>query len=154
MGRRSYAAKAIPGKRHGRERFHYNQHRPDHRREHPKLHHSNRRADDSRGLFRISVTFRRERWPPEVSFLFIGAALPPAPQPPQEARSIRQLSAVSKSEINDQPIQLQYVSPTQIDAIIPDNATGAPRIVVRSPSGQRGLNILIEPTVPVSSTVR
>lgn len=50
--------------------------------------------------------------------------------------------------INDQQVALQYVSPTQINAVIPDSALGSPRIVVRSPSGQRALNILVEPAVP------
>jgi uncharacterized protein (TIGR03437 family) len=45
-------------------------------------------------------------------------------------------------------ITTTYISPVQINAIVPDTATGLVRLEVRGSTGVRSLNVLIEPVVP------
>jgi uncharacterized protein (TIGR03437 family) len=50
------------------------------------------------------------------------------------------------------PIGLQYAGPTQINAILPENASGLLTLSVKSPGGASSINILIEPAVPAIFT--
>jgi uncharacterized protein (TIGR03437 family) len=46
------------------------------------------------------------------------------------------------------PLGLHYVSPTQINAVVPDTAAGLIRMTVVSGTGQRTVNVVVEPAVP------
>ncbi len=50
--------------------------------------------------------------------------------------------------LNDTPIGLQYVSATQINAVVPDDASGLMKLTVRTADGQRTLNLMVEAAVP------
>jgi uncharacterized protein (TIGR03437 family) len=50
------------------------------------------------------------------------------------------------------PIGLQYAGPTQINAILPETASGLVTLNVKSPAGASAINILIEPAVPAIFT--
>jgi uncharacterized protein (TIGR03437 family) len=50
--------------------------------------------------------------------------------------------------LGGQTIGLQYASATQINAVVPDDASGLKRLEVRTPAGKRGVNLLIEASVP------
>jgi uncharacterized protein (TIGR03437 family) len=50
------------------------------------------------------------------------------------------------------PIGLQFAGPTQITAILPEDATGLVTLNVRSPGGASTINVVIEPAVPAIFT--
>jgi uncharacterized protein (TIGR03437 family) len=50
------------------------------------------------------------------------------------------------------PIGLQFAGPTQINAILPEDATGLVTLNVRSPGGASTINVVIEPAVPAIFT--
>jgi uncharacterized protein (TIGR03437 family) len=54
--------------------------------------------------------------------------------------------------INGAPMSLYYVSPAQIDAVIPDMAPGLVKLTVRNSSGAHTVNVLVEPAVPAIFT--
>jgi uncharacterized protein (TIGR03437 family) len=45
-------------------------------------------------------------------------------------------------------LPLHYASPAQINAVIPDDASGYTQLTVRSGSGEHTVNVLVEPVVP------
>ncbi len=47
-----------------------------------------------------------------------------------------------------QRMPISYASPTQINSLVPDNASGLVPLQVRSVGGEQTVNLLIEPTVP------
>lgn len=50
------------------------------------------------------------------------------------------------------PIGLQFAGPTQINAILPEDATGLLTLTVKSAAGASRVNVLIEPAVPAIFT--
>jgi uncharacterized protein (TIGR03437 family) len=50
--------------------------------------------------------------------------------------------------VDGQPAGVQYVSPTQVNILMPDPAAGAVKLMLRNPLGQQTVNILVEPSVP------
>ncbi len=50
--------------------------------------------------------------------------------------------------VNGNPIPLYYVSLNQINAIMPDDASGLVQLTVQNSSGKHTVNVLIAPTVP------
>jgi uncharacterized protein (TIGR03437 family) len=50
------------------------------------------------------------------------------------------------------PIGLQFAGPTQINAILPEDASGLLTLTVRSPGGASRINVFIEPAVPAIFT--
>src|SRR5579883_279817 len=55
--------------------------------------------------------------------------------------------------VNGNPMGLEYVSGTQINAVIPDNASGLVQLTVRNSTGSRTVNLLIETAVPAIFTL-
>ncbi len=55
--------------------------------------------------------------------------------------------------VNGAAAQLYYVSPTQINAIIPDNASGLVKLTVQNTAGSHSVNVLLEPSVPAVFTL-
>jgi uncharacterized protein (TIGR03437 family) len=47
-----------------------------------------------------------------------------------------------------QPMPLSYAAATQINSLVPDNASGLIKLQVKSAIGEQTVNILVEPTVP------
>ncbi len=54
--------------------------------------------------------------------------------------------------VSDAPALLYFASPRQIDAIIPDNATGLLKVKVQNSAGAHTVNVLVEPAVPAIFT--
>jgi uncharacterized protein (TIGR03437 family) len=52
----------------------------------------------------------------------------------------------------DKPLGLQFAGPTQINAILPEDATGLLTLSVRTSTGAHKINILMEPAVPAIFT--
>jgi uncharacterized protein (TIGR03437 family) len=50
------------------------------------------------------------------------------------------------------PIGLQFAGPTQINAILPEDASGLLTLTAKSPAGASAINIVIEPAVPAIFT--
>ncbi|MFN0102565.1 MAG: hypothetical protein ACKV2U_10805 [Bryobacteraceae bacterium] len=50
------------------------------------------------------------------------------------------------------PIGLQFAGPTQINAILPEDASGLITLTVTTPAGAHKINVLIEPAVPAVFT--
>ena len=50
--------------------------------------------------------------------------------------------------LGEAAIPLQYASPTQITAVIPDNASGGMKLTVKSPVGEHSVNVVVEPAAP------
>jgi uncharacterized protein (TIGR03437 family) len=50
--------------------------------------------------------------------------------------------------VNGQGAGVQYVSPTQVNMLMPDVASGLVKLTVRNSRGQQTLNVLVEPFVP------
>jgi uncharacterized protein (TIGR03437 family) len=50
--------------------------------------------------------------------------------------------------VESEPAQLHYASPQQINAVVPSTATGLVKFTVRNATGQRTVNVLVEPAVP------
>jgi uncharacterized protein (TIGR03437 family) len=48
----------------------------------------------------------------------------------------------------DRPLPLHYVSPTQINALLPDNISGLIKLTIRTPAGQHTTNVVVENAVP------
>jgi uncharacterized protein (TIGR03437 family) len=46
------------------------------------------------------------------------------------------------------PLPLHYVSPGQINAVLPENISGLIRLTIRNGTGERGINAMVEPAVP------
>lgn len=55
--------------------------------------------------------------------------------------------------VNDAPIPLFYVSPGQINAVMPDELSGLVKLAVRNGSGSHTVNVLVEPAVPALFTL-
>jgi uncharacterized protein (TIGR03437 family) len=60
--------------------------------------------------------------------------------------------ADAKVLVNGVPSQLYYVSPKQIDAIIPDDARGLVKLMVQNTAGSNTVNVLVDPAVPTLFT--
>jgi uncharacterized protein (TIGR03437 family) len=54
--------------------------------------------------------------------------------------------------INSAAVPLHYAGPTQINAVIPDNASGLVVLTVRNGSGSHSVNVRVEPAVPAVFT--
>jgi uncharacterized protein (TIGR03437 family) len=54
---------------------------------------------------------------------------------------------------NGTPIPLSYASPGQINAVIPDDASGLATLMVNSGGGKRTVNVLVEAAVPAIFTL-
>jgi uncharacterized protein (TIGR03437 family) len=54
--------------------------------------------------------------------------------------------------VNNIPTSVFYVSPGQINAILPENAVGLVKLTVTSPLGEHSINVLIEAAVPAIFT--
>jgi uncharacterized protein (TIGR03437 family) len=52
----------------------------------------------------------------------------------------------------EQPVGLQFAGPTQINAILPEDASGLVKLTVKAESGTHVLNVLMEPAVPAIFT--
>lgn len=50
------------------------------------------------------------------------------------------------------PIGLQFAGPTQLNAILPEDASGLLTLTVKGPAGASAINVLIEPAVPAIFT--
>jgi uncharacterized protein (TIGR03437 family) len=80
-----------------------------------------------------------------------GSALAGSTATAQSANYPTQLAGV-QAMVNGSPIQLYFVSSAQIDAIIPDNATGLVKLTVQNSSGSNSVNVLVEAAVPAIFT--
>jgi uncharacterized protein (TIGR03437 family) len=50
--------------------------------------------------------------------------------------------------VNGERVGLHYVSPSQINVLMPDNISSIVKLTVRNPMGQHTVNVLVEPSVP------
>ncbi len=55
--------------------------------------------------------------------------------------------------INGSAIPLQFVSPAQINAVVPDGLSGLVPLTVKNSAGQHTVNLLLQPAVPAIFTV-
>ena len=56
--------------------------------------------------------------------------------------------ANAEVRFNNRAIPVQYVSPNQINVLIPDDAVNFGQLSVVNPAGQHTINVLVEPVVP------
>lgn len=61
--------------------------------------------------------------------------------------------ADTQTLVNGSTIPLYYVSADQIDAVIPDNATGLVKLTVQNGSGSHTVNVIVETAVPAIFTL-
>ena len=54
---------------------------------------------------------------------------------------------------NGAPMGLSYVSPSQVNAVIPDNASGLATLTVRNAAGSHTLNVFVEAAMPALFTL-
>ncbi|HYP14515.1 MAG TPA: hypothetical protein VEQ63_11375, partial [Bryobacteraceae bacterium] len=71
-----------------------------------------------------------------------------APQVGQAAQPYPMSLSGVEVRANGAAIPVQYVSPTQINAVLSDTVSGVVRLTVRSPEGEHTLHALVEPAVP------
>ncbi len=54
--------------------------------------------------------------------------------------------------VGGSPIPLYYASPTQIDAVLPDSATGLTQLTIQNSAGKNSLNVLVAAASPAIFT--
>jgi len=59
----------------------------------------------------------------------------------------------AQASVNGTPIPLSYASPSQINGVIPDDASGLATLLVSNGSGNRTVNVFVEPAVPAIFTL-
>jgi uncharacterized protein (TIGR03437 family) len=62
------------------------------------------------------------------------------------------LVQTAKVLVDGSAVQLLYVTPTQIDAVLPDSASGLTQLTVQNSAGQHTVNVYVEAAAPSSFT--